>query len=447
MSDVVERALGLSRADGCVVIHHRSSSTNLRWAGNTLTTNGAVDSRSVSVISVVGESVGVRSATVVDDLEGLVRASEQAARDAGPAEDAGPLVEGPAADDFGLPAAASAPDVFAPLAVELGERFGAAAADGVQLYGFASHDVTTTWLGSSTGVRLRHEQPTGYVELTGKSSGGSSWVGQHTRDWSDLSVTALDTEVRRRLGWGARTVDLPAGRYETLLPPSAVADVMAYAYWTAAGRDATEGRTVFSRPGGTRVGERLGPAGLRLASDPHDPALGVRPFVATASSSSMGSVFDNGLPLAATDWISDGSLSALVQTRASARTAGAPVTPYVDNLILDGGGTATTDEMVATTERGLLLTCLWYIREVDPETLLLTGLTRDGVYLVEGGEVVGAVNNFRWNESPVDLLGRLAEVGRSEACLPREWSDDFTWTRMPTLRIPDFNMSSVSQAS
>jgi predicted Zn-dependent protease len=161
----------------------------------------------------------------------------------------------------------------------------------------------------------------------------------------------------------------------------------------------------------------------------------------------MASVFDNGLPLAATDWISDGSLSALVQTRASARTAGAPVTPYVDNLILDGGGTATTDEMVATTERGLLLTCLWYIREVDPETLLLTGLTRDGVYLVEGGEVVGAVNNFRWNESPVDLLGRLAEVGRSEACLPREWSDDFTWTRMPTLRIPDFNMSSVSQAS
>ena len=120
MSDVVERALALSQADGCIVIHDERSSTNLRWAGNTLTTNGAVDSRSVSVISVVGESVGVRSATVVDDLEGLVRASEQAARDAGPAEDAGPLVEGPAADDFGLPAEASAPDVFAPLAVELG---------------------------------------------------------------------------------------------------------------------------------------------------------------------------------------------------------------------------------------------------------------------------------------------------------------------------------------
>ena len=103
--------------------------------------------------------------------------------------------------------------------------------------------------------------------------------------------------------------------------------------------------------------------------------------------------------------------------------------------------------MVAATERGLLLTCLWYIRVVDPETLLLTGLTRDGVYLVEGGEVVGTVTNFRWNESPVDLLGRATEVGGSVPTLPREWSDYFTWTQMPTIRVPDFNMSSVSQAS
>ena len=140
-------------------------------------------------------------------------------------------------------------------------------------------------------------------------------------------------------------------------------------------------------------------------------------------------------------------LTALVQTRSSAAATGAAVTPYVHSLSLDGGGTATTDELVASTERGLLLTCLWYIREVDPQTLLLTGLTRDGVYLVEGGEVVGAVNNFRWNESPVGLLSRVTEIGQSTLSLPREWSDGFTWVRMPTLRVPDFNMSSVSQAS
>ena len=103
--------------------------------------------------------------------------------------------------------------------------------------------------------------------------------------------------------------------------------------------------------------------------------------------------------------------------------------------------------MLASTERGLLLTTLWYIREVDPQTLLLTGLTRDGVFLVEGGEVTGAVNNFRFNESPVDLLGRAVQASATERTLPREWNDWFTRTAMPALRVPDFNMSSVSPAS
>jgi predicted Zn-dependent protease len=103
--------------------------------------------------------------------------------------------------------------------------------------------------------------------------------------------------------------------------------------------------------------------------------------------------------------------------------------------------------MIAATDRGVLVTTLWYIREVDPQTLLLTGLTRDGIYRVEGGEVSGAVNNFRWNDSPVDMLSRLTEVGRTERCLPREWNDFFTRTAMPALRVQDFNMSTVSQAS
>jgi predicted Zn-dependent protease len=103
--------------------------------------------------------------------------------------------------------------------------------------------------------------------------------------------------------------------------------------------------------------------------------------------------------------------------------------------------------MVARTERGLLLTCLWYIREVDPATMLLTGLTRDGVYVVENGEVVGAANNFRFNESPVDLLDRATEVGASTRALGREFGEYLNRTRMPPLRVPDFNMSTVSRAS
>ena len=103
--------------------------------------------------------------------------------------------------------------------------------------------------------------------------------------------------------------------------------------------------------------------------------------------------------------------------------------------------------MIQSTGRGLLLTCLWYIREVDPQTLLLTGLTRDGVYLVEGGEVVGAVNNYRFNDSPVDILRRITEVSTTQRCLCREWNDYFTRTAMPSVRVADFNMSTVSQAS
>ena len=165
----------------------------------------------------------------------------------------------------------------------------------------------------------------------------------------------------------------------------------------------------------------------------------------TRASGDDASVFDNGLPLERTDWIREGVLEKLVTTRHSAGLTGLPAAPAVDNLILDGGGSKSLEEMVAGTERGLLLTCLWYIREVDPATLLLTGLTRDGVYLVENGEVTAAVNNFRFNESPVDLLGRATEAGRTERTLPREWSDWFTRAAAPAMRIPDFNMSSVSQ--
>ena len=133
------------------------------------------------------------------------------------------------------------------------------------LYGFVDHDVTTTYLGTSTGVRARHVQPTGHYGCTAKPTdlSTSAWVGGATRDFSDVDAHAMDAELARRLGWASRRVDLPAGRYDTVLPPTAVADLMIYAYWTAAARDAHDGQTVFSkRGGGTRIGERLSrPAG------------------------------------------------------------------------------------------------------------------------------------------------------------------------------------------
>jgi predicted Zn-dependent protease len=172
------------------------------------------------------------------------------------------------------------------------------------------------------------------------------------------------------------------------------------------------------------------------------------PFQLTAGGEE--SVFDNGAPVAATRWIDGGVLANLQRTRNWAERTGQPFVPFVDNLIMDGpadGDGKSLQQLIAETERGLLLTCLWYIRTVDPQTLLVTGLTRDGVYLIENGTVQGVVNNFRFNESPVDLLGRITEVGRTERTLPREWSDYFTRVAMPAVRVPDFNLSTVSQAS
>ncbi|MFE0773864.1 metallopeptidase TldD-related protein [Streptomyces sp. NPDC058861] len=453
--EIVERALELSRADGCVVIADEESSANLRWAGNALTTNGVTRGRTLTVIATVdgarGTASGVvsRSAVTVDDLEPLVRAAEAAARSAGPAEDAQPLVEGvPASPDFTDAPAETSSAVFGDFAPALGEAFARARAGGRELYGFANHELTSTYLGTSTGLRLRHDQPNGTLELNAKSPdrSRSAWAGRATRDFKDVDPAALDADLAVRLGWAERRIELPAGRYETLLPPTAVADLLIYQQWNAAARDAVEGRTVFSKPGGgTRLGETLSRLPLTLRSDPNEPGLESAPFVIAHSSGDDSSVFDNGLPVGPIDWVREGRLERLVTTRHSAALTRLPVAPGAGNLILDGGGERSLEEMVSSTERGLLLTCLWYIREVDPATLLLTGLTRDGVYLVENGEVVGEVNNFRFNESPVDLLSRASEAGRTEKTLPREWSDWFTRAAMPALRVPDFNMSSVSK--
>ncbi|MFF5251852.1 metallopeptidase TldD-related protein [Streptomyces leeuwenhoekii] len=453
--EIVERALALSRADGCVVIADEHSTANLRWAGNALTTNGVTRGRTLTVVATVdgeeGTASGVvsRSAVTAQDLEPLVRAAEAAARGAGPAEDAQPLVTGvPGSPDFTDAPAETSSAVFADFAPALGEAFARARAGGRELYGFARHEMVSTYLGTSTGLRLRHDQPTGTLEINAKSPDRtrSAWAGRSTRDFKDVDPAALDAELAVRLGWAERRVELPAGRYETLLPPTAVADLLIYQLWSSSGRDAAEGRTVFSRPGGgTRVGERLGRLPLTLRSDPGEPGLETAPFLIAHSSGDDQSVFDNGLPVRPTDWIRDGELTRLTTTRHSAALTGLPVAPAIGNLVLEGGEDRSLEEMVAGTGRGLLLTCLWYIREVDPATLLLTGLTRDGVYLVENGEVTGEVNNFRFNESPVDLLGRATQAGRTEKTLPREWGDWFTRAAMPPLRVPDFNMSSVSR--
>jgi predicted Zn-dependent protease len=453
--ELIDRVLAASAADETIVIVVDGSEAALRWAGNSMTTNGVSVSREWTVIAILRD--GPRSArfgsitsTSVDaaDIDTVTRAAEDAARAAGPAADAMPLLDAadPATDWADEPARTDIA-VFADLVPGLAAGFDAAD----RLYGFAHHQLHTTWLATSTGLRRRYTQPTGSVEINGKrdiaGDAASAWVGVNTPDFRDVEVPALLGELSRRLDWCATRVELPAGRYETIMPPSAVADMLITLVWSMEGRGAQEGHTALSAPGGTRVGERLTELPLTLYSDPAAAGLRCSPFLAATASGEEVSVFDNGIAVSRTDWLREGVVESLIYPRAAAREFDAGFAAPGGNLLLTGGSAATVDDMVAGTERGLLLTTLWYIRTVDPATLLLTGLTRDGVYLIEDGRVTGAVNNFRFNESPLDLLRRTTEVGATQPTLPREWNDWFTRAAMPPLRIPDFHMSSVSRAT
>jgi predicted Zn-dependent protease len=446
---VLQEAAKLGRADETMVLVTDRVDASLRWAGNSMTTNGVSVNREIAVVSIVRQGDSAQIGTVVSaevdptTLPALVAASQDAARSASEAGDAAPLLGDTGTPaDWDAPVPGTGPEVFADVATALSRGFRGAD----RLYGFAHHTVSTILLASSTGLRRRYTQPTGSIEINAKRGDASAWAGYGTPDFVDVPTDHLLDQLSTRLGWAKRRVDLPAGRYETIMPPSTVADMMIYLAWEMAGRGAEEGRTAFSAPGGgTRVGERLTELPLTMYSDPMAPGLACTPFVAVSNSSETTSAFDNGMEIGQVDWIRQGVINALSYPRATAAKYGTPVAVAADNLVMTGGS-AGLDDMIAATERGLLLTTLWYIRTVDPTTLLLTGLTRDGVYLIEDGQVTAAVNNFRFNESPLDLLRRATEAGVSEKTLPREWLDWFTRAAMPSLRIPDFHMSSVSQA-
>ena len=214
--ELVEHALRTSSSDQCVVIVHDSTSANLRWANNTLTTNGVMHDVSVTVIAFHGTGEGTAagsvsaSASSTEQVTRIVEQADAAAKASGPAEDANELVSGEAAADWYDPSGETSIEVYSDFAPALGEAFGRASADGRILYGFVDHDVTTTYLGTSTGLRVRHVQPTGHYGCTAKPTdlSTSAWVGGATRDFTDVDATAMDAELVRRLGWAERRVDL-----------------------------------------------------------------------------------------------------------------------------------------------------------------------------------------------------------------------------------------------
>ncbi|MGC2168920.1 MAG: metallopeptidase TldD-related protein [Acidimicrobiales bacterium] len=454
-ADVVERALAASRADGCVVIVREISSVNARFAVNTATSNGRIRSRDVTVVSIVEGPQGVSAASVTRsgaiDVVELIAESEALARSAPPAPDAAPLITGQADANFADEPPETSHDELIAVVDGLARAFTEAARLNVTLAGYAEHSIATTYLGTSAGPRRRFVQRNGEFQLNGRTEGGrnSAWTSAAGPQLATLDIDARVAEIHRRLEWARTTHELEAGRYETILPPIAVADLMTFLYWTMSARDARDGRTVFSSPGGTtKLGQRVSDLGFTLFSDPTAPGLECEPFASVSTSSAVASLFDNAVPLGRCNWVDGGILTRLLTPRADAQREGTEFAAPVDNLVLELSGSAgTTEDLVARTERGLLVTSLWYIREVDPATLLLTGLTRDGVYLIENGKVVGAVNNFRFNESPVDVLAHSLEASATTRTVGREFGTYFNRAAMPALRVAEFNMSSVSPAN
>lgn len=458
---------GLRRASGheAIVIVQDVSEAEVRFADNTTTTNGVRRDRVVTAVAVIRRggtaAAGVASASGDVDIGALMDRAATDARSAPPAEDAAPLV-GPGPDhaddadhadhaEWEEPAPETGLGALGRVLGALSGAFARAQAHDQVLAGFAEHRLETTALATTTGARLRHVQPTGALHLAARSDGGrrSAWCGVGTPDFADVSVEAMEEALGRRLEWARRQVARDPGHYEVILPPAAVADLMTALIDAAGLRDAQEGHSVFSGPGGTtRLGRPLTPRPVRLWSDPAAPGIQCAPFAIATASGADHSVFDNGVPLHATDWIRDGRLTRLRSHRAGAAGSGLAPSPGIDNLGLEvAGATGSLDDLVARTDHGLLLTCLWYIREVDPTTLLLTGLTRDGVYVVEDGEIVGATNNFRFNESPVALLERITDATAATRTLGREFGEWANRTIMPALRVRDFHMSSVSDST
>ena len=455
--DLVEKILARSTTDDCIVVVNDKTQANLRWASSTLTTNGVIQLRSVTVIAFIAMNGSMASGAVTrtnvneQDIDALLAEASAAAQAAGPAEDFAPLAKDVSFGNWSAPHTPTGPEAFSTFAPELGEMLRRSQSDSIELFGYAEHTHQTIWVGSKGGMRLRHDSPVGRVEMTGKSHGRSrsTWNGVETHDFKDISISKIDKNIRQRLSWQEKKIDLPAGRYDTILPSGAAADIYVYMMWVAGARDAHEGQSVFSKKGGgTRVGEKLSNVGLQLFSDPSDSTLSGSPFISAAASSPFTSVFDNGQKKGRVDWIKDGVLQSLLQTRASSQLTSLPYTPLGDNLIMSvDGGSGSLEDIVKKVDSGLLVTTLWYIRMVDPNSLLLTGLTRDGVYYVKNGEVQGATNNFRWNDSPVSALSRIAHAGATEWTQPREWAGDVTSMSMPPLVIKDFNMSTVSPGS
>jgi predicted Zn-dependent protease len=447
-----------------IAIERHTCEVNARAANNYPTTNGHAEANTLGAICVADDRFTIQRTDLMpsSDVRGMIQAGVAAARQLGPAPDASPLA-GP--DEAGgahsrldgaeLPCGGPDLDSMAgPLQRVLSES----REHGLVCAGYAFQRSERELLALSTGVRRESDLGFASLGLTVRTadSSRSSFLGRSARRLSQIDAAALFAEARRRLEWTDRTVSLPPGDYEVILDSSAAADLLNRLFWEMHAQAADEGRTLFSSLPGKGVGEQLYSPLVTVESDPDDPEMPVADYVRTLGDGRshhdeqggvglLGylSAFDSGLPISPATWIDKGVQGPLVCNRSWARDHHHEFRPRADNLRMRGTST-TLDDMIASTRRGLLINSFWYVRAADPTALLLTGSTRDGVYLIENGEVTAHVNNFRFTNSAVEVFKRTAEVGQASTTLTREYAMNFVST--PPIRIETFHLSSVSEA-
>jgi predicted Zn-dependent protease len=264
--------------------------------------------------------------------------------------------------------------------------------------------------------------------------GGSGWAGSGILDWNEIDPAAIAERAAAKAEASRGPRPIEPGPWTVVLEPQAAANITGFIFNQLSARAADEGRSFFSRVGGaTALGEQLLDERVTLYSDPADPRLYTTSFNG------------EGLPNRRMVWFEDGVLRNLVYDRFWGREKGVEPTGFPSGFAMTGGD-ATVDEMIASTERGLLVTRFWYMRSVNPRTILYTGLTRDGTFLIENGRVTGPVQNLRWNESPMHVLANIETIGRAERVLPSESSSPGPAVVMPALKVREFNFTSVSDA-
>lgn len=434
---LTDKVLGLSKADEAQVSLSGGEVTHLRFARNTPSTSGSYSSPTLQISSVFGTRTGSVTVNQFDDatLAGAVRRSEEIARLA--PEDRefmpalGPQTYAPipagfdqATADVGAAAIAKGVSVCLKDAVDVG----------LTAAGFAETRAGYTARASSNGLFGYHTATNAYIGETVRTPDGtgSGWAAQAAPSARALDFRAVSRAASTKARTSREPRSLAPGSYVTILEPACVASLVEALVWSMSARSADEGRSYFSAPkGGNRIGEKLFGDQVHIYSDPADARVPGSPWG------------EDGLPLGRVDWIKAGAVAALRYDRYWAREKNVAPVPGGANTIMRGGS-GSVEDLIASTKRGVLVTSLWYIRSLDPQTLTYTGLTRDGVFWIEDGKISHPVTNFRWNDSPVSVLKNAVAMSEAVPMPPRPNRE--ASTLVPALKVSSFNFASVSEA-